>query len=219
MDLGPPGAGKTTLAASYVRARQLSTVWYQVDADDTDPATFFHYLSHAARKLGSQRASSLPQFTRLHGGDVASFARKFFRQLFTGGTEPLAVVIDNVHAVPVESGLHALLEAGFPQVPKGCCIIVTSRNEPPASLARLRAMGQMTCVTGKDLSLTPDEIVRMARLRGQAVSPESAAKLHERTQGWAAGLTLMLEHSKIAGRIAELPSDSHTAGDLRLPRG
>jgi ATP/maltotriose-dependent transcriptional regulator MalT/DNA-binding SARP family transcriptional activator len=202
---GPPGAGKTTLAASYVRARDLPTVWYQVDADDTDPATFFHYLSHAARKVNAHRSRDLPQFTRQHGVDVAFFARKFFRQLFAG-TEPLAVVIDNLHAVSIDSALHALLEAGFPQVSKGSCIIVTSRNEPSASLARLRATGQMACVTGKDLSLTPDEIVRIARLRGHAVSLESAAKLYERTHGWAAGLTLMLEHSKIAGRIAELPS-------------
>ncbi len=57
---GPPGAGKTTLAASYVEARRLPTVWYQVDPDDADPATFFHYLSHAARKVGSQRARDLP---------------------------------------------------------------------------------------------------------------------------------------------------------------
>jgi LuxR family maltose regulon positive regulatory protein len=205
---GPPGAGKTTLAASYVQARSLPTVWYQVDADDADPATFFHYLSHAARKLGAQRARDLPSFTRQHGADIASFSRKFFRQLFAGETEPLAVVIDNLHAVPVESGFSALLEASFSQIPKGSCVIVTSRNEPPPSVARLRATGQMTCVTGKDLSLTPDEIVWMARLRGQVVSPESAAKLYERTQGWAAGLTLMLEHSKMSGRIAELPSDS-----------
>jgi ATP/maltotriose-dependent transcriptional regulator MalT/DNA-binding SARP family transcriptional activator len=205
---GPPGAGKTTLAASYVRARALPTVWYQVDADDADPATFFHYFSHAARKLGAQRARDLPAFARQHGADVASFSRKFFRHLFAGESESLAVVIDNLHAVPNESDLHDLIEAGFSQVPKGSCVIVTSRNEPPAALARLRASGQMACVTGKDLSLTAEEIVWMARLRGQVVSPESAMKLYERTQGWAAGITLMLEHSKISGRIAELPNDS-----------
>jgi DNA-binding SARP family transcriptional activator len=66
----------------------------------------------------------------------------------------------------------------------------------------------MSVVTGQDLSLSPDEIVAIARMRGQLVSPESAAKLHERTQGWAAGLVLLLEHSKFSGRIAELPSDS-----------
>jgi len=45
----PPGSGKTTLAASYVEARRLSSLWYQVDADDAYPASFFHYLNHAAR--------------------------------------------------------------------------------------------------------------------------------------------------------------------------
>ena len=205
---GPPGAGKTTLAASYVRARRLATLWYQVDADDEDPATFFHYFAHAVRKLGGQRERQLPAFTKQHGGDVASFARKFFRQLFAGSKEPLAVVIDNLHAVPAESGLLSVLEAGFAQVPKGSCLIVTSRGEPPPAFARLRASGQLTCVTGQDLRLSPDDIVLMGQLRGQVVSPDSAAKLHERTQGWAAGLTLMFEHAKFSGRIAEVPGDA-----------
>src|SRR4029450_1140904 len=87
---GPPGSGKTTLAAGYVQARRLQSVWYQIEADDADAATFFHYLSHAARKLGPERVRELPAFTAQHGRDVASFARKFFRQLFAGGDEPLA---------------------------------------------------------------------------------------------------------------------------------
>ncbi|TMH22379.1 MAG: hypothetical protein E6H64_05710 [Betaproteobacteria bacterium] len=205
---GPPGSGKTTLAAGYVQARRLQSVWYQIDADDADAATFFHYLSHAVRKLGAARARELPAFTPQHADDVASFSRKFFRQFFAGGTEPLALVLDNMHAVPPDSALHAALEAGFSQVPKSCCVIVTSRSEPPASLARLRAAGQLTCMTGQDLRIGPDEIVVIARLRGQIVSPQAAAKLYERTQGWAAGLVLMLEHSKFSGRMAELPSDT-----------
>ena len=205
---GPPGSGKTTLAAGYVQARRLQSVWYQVDADDADPATFFHYLSHAARKLGAARARALPRFTPQRGDDVASFARKFFRQLFADATQPLALVLDNLHVVPSESALHAALEAGFSQVPKGCCAIVTSRSEPPAQLAKIRAAGKMCCLTGKDLHIGPDEIVVIARLRGQLVSPEAAAKLYERTHGWAAGLVLMLEHSKFSGRIVDLPGDA-----------
>ena len=205
---GPPGSGKTTLAAGYVQARRLKSVWYQIDADDADPATFFHYLSHAARKLGAARARELPRFTAQHADDVASFARKFFRQLFADATQPLALVLDNLHVVPSESALHVALEAGFSQVPKGCCTIVTSRSEPPAQLAKMRATGRVCCLTGKDLRIGPDEIVVVARLRGQLVSAEAAAKLYERTHGWAAGLVLMLEHSKFSGRIAELPGDA-----------
>ena len=44
----PPGAGKTTLASSYVDARELRHLWFQLDAGDADPATFFHYLGVAA---------------------------------------------------------------------------------------------------------------------------------------------------------------------------
>jgi ATP/maltotriose-dependent transcriptional regulator MalT/DNA-binding SARP family transcriptional activator len=202
---GPPGAGKTTLAASYVKARAYRSVWFQVDSDDVDPGSFFHYLSHAVRKVPGARVRDLPQFTPRHGDDVASFARKFFRQLFAGAATPLVLVLDNLHAIPAESALYAALDAGFSQVPKDGCVVVTSRSEPPASLARLRASGQMCCVSGQELRVTPDEIVSIAALRGQIVSPEAAAKLFERTQGWAAGLVLMLEHSKFSGRIAEAP--------------
>ena len=48
---GPPGAGKTTLAASYLESRKLPCLWYQMDAGDLDPATFFHYLALAAAEL------------------------------------------------------------------------------------------------------------------------------------------------------------------------
>jgi len=204
---GPPGAGKTTLAASYVEARKLPYVWYQVDADDADPATFFHYLQHAARKLERGRSRELPSYAPQRGGDVAAFARRFFRELFARTKSPIALVLDNLHAVPGDSALHAILEAGFTQVPKGCCIIVTSRNEPPAGLARLRVSGEMRCIGGEELRISPEELVEMAGLRGQPLAPEAAAQLHERTRGWAAGLVLMLEHAKLAGRIADFPSD------------
>ena len=38
---GAPGAGKSALLASYLDARRLKAVWYNVDAGDRDPATFF----------------------------------------------------------------------------------------------------------------------------------------------------------------------------------
>ena len=55
----PPGAGKTTLIASYLeataakqrRGQKLNSVWYQVDASDAEPATFFSYLGEAARRI------------------------------------------------------------------------------------------------------------------------------------------------------------------------
>jgi DNA-binding SARP family transcriptional activator len=200
---GPPGAGKTTLAASYLDARRMRSLWYQVDADDADVATFFHYLGHAARKLEGGEAIPPPP-----EADLAPRARAFFRQLFARAGGPFALVLDNLHEVPAESPLNAALEAGLGQVPKHCCVIVTSRHEPPAWLARARVTGEMVSVGWGELRLESDELAQIARLRGHELAGEQVAQFAERTQGWPAGLVLMLEHAKLSGRIAELPGDA-----------
>jgi len=205
---GPPGAGKSTLAASYVEARNLACIWYQLDPDDGDVATFFHYLGHAARRLDEGRARELPAFAPQYSGDVAAFARNYFRQLFMHAKTPAVLVLDNLHEVSANSPLHAALEAGLTQVPGHCCVLIISRTEPPAALARLRLSGGLVHLGWDDLRIGPNEIAEIANLRGQSLSPEAVTKLLERTQGWAAGLVLMLEHAKVSGSIADLPGDA-----------
>src|ERR1700719_3303587 len=58
--VGPPGAGKTTLAASYLEEAGVPAVWYQIDPGDSDPATFFYYLKQAIEAVGKRTAKALP---------------------------------------------------------------------------------------------------------------------------------------------------------------
>ena len=52
---GPPGAGKSTLASSYLAERGLASLWYQLDADDADAARFFYYLGLALQHTRFRR--------------------------------------------------------------------------------------------------------------------------------------------------------------------
>ncbi len=68
--MGPPGAGKTSLAASYWRARRLAGVWYDIDPGDADPASFFHYLSLAAPKPRGKHPAPLLTLTPEYLADL-----------------------------------------------------------------------------------------------------------------------------------------------------
>jgi len=48
---GPGGSGKTTLIASWIDAKKLPCLWYHLDEDDSDIATFFYYLGLAKLKV------------------------------------------------------------------------------------------------------------------------------------------------------------------------
>jgi DNA-binding SARP family transcriptional activator len=193
----PPGFGKTTLAASYVEARNYQWAWYQIDPDDDDGETFLHYLAHAMRKLRGD-GPGLPVFGPEHRADITAFARRFFRVLFAGAVGPVALVLDNLHVLSADSPLRAILEAGLPQVPRQCCVIVTSRAPPPGALSRLQPGGQLVCVAADDLKITPPELAEMARLRGKPLADSSLLQLQQRADGWAAALVLMVEHHKLA---------------------
>ena len=203
----PPGFGKTTLVASYLEARNYRWAWYQVDADDDDGESFFHYLAHAVRHLREEGAA-LPVFGPEHQADVAAFARRFFRALFKEAAAPLAIAIDNLHELSETSPLRRILEAGLPEIPRQCCVIVTSRAPPPGGLLRLLPSGQMVCLSADHLRISLSELTEMARLRASPLSAETLAQVHQRTEGWAAALVLMIEHHKLAESLAELPADT-----------
>jgi LuxR family transcriptional regulator, maltose regulon positive regulatory protein len=75
---GPPGAGKTVLASTYVERKRLSALWYQLDAGDHDPASFFYFLAVAAERAMGGKRGSLPLATAEYLLDLAEFARRFF---------------------------------------------------------------------------------------------------------------------------------------------
>src|SRR5215510_12799443 len=92
---GPPGAGKTTMVASYLTANRISGVWYQIDRDDADLASFFYYLGLAAPTKVRHKRWAMPLLTPEYLPDLEGFARKFFRELYARLGPSSVVVFDN----------------------------------------------------------------------------------------------------------------------------
>lgn len=186
---GPPGAGKTTLIADYSARRKLNGLWYQIDRGDADVASSFYYLTEAAKASG--RKDPLPPFEPSYTGDVEAFARGFFRALFQGDAPYL--VFDNYQALRTSPNSQNIVLMAINELPTGGRIFVISRTNPPAAFATARARGQMSVVGWDELRMSREECAGVAAVRGVTIGDAELGELHARTQGWAAGMVLLLQ--------------------------
>ncbi len=194
---GPPGSGKTSLVTSYLDNRSLRALWYQVDERDADPATFFYYMGLAVQKAAPRYKKPLPLFTPEYDLGLRTFTRSYFENLCSRLKPPCVLVFDDYQETPSDSPFHEIIRTGISTFPENISCIITSRLEPPPALAGMRA-GKGLCVIGwEDLKLTRAEskgIARLERTRKPFPKrgfPKMYDWLHEKADGWAAGLVLL----------------------------
>lgn len=186
----PAGSGKTTLVAEWLRHAGCPAAWLSLDEGDNDPARFFTYLLAALRQieplLGAAAEAMLgaPQppppealLTSLIN-DLAALSR------------PFTLVLDDFHAIhhlPIHQQVGFLLD----HRPQTMHVVVVSREDPRLSLACFRARFHLVEVRQADLSFSVDETAQFLRdAMRLALHPADVAALHDRTEGWIAGLQL-----------------------------
>jgi len=197
---GPAGSGKTTLAASYLDKHKIPCLWYQLDENDDDLATFFYYMGVAAWKAAPRYKKHLPYLSPEYMPGISVFCQKFFEALCSRLKPPFAIVFDNYHEVPNDSMLHSVLFHLLARVPEGIRVFVMSRNEMPTSHIRLRANESVHLVGWNDLRFTLAESTRIIQKKEtKKLTKDAISLLHEKTEGWIAGLILLIESSKMQG--------------------
>ena len=195
---GPAGCGKTTLISSYLEAREIPCLWYEVDEGDADLATFFYFLGQAAKKAAPRKRSPLPLLTPEYLQGIPTFSKRFFEKLCERLPIPSVVVFDNYQEVSAESSFHEAILNGLSNIPPKINAVLISRSGPPPELIRLRANNLMEDLAWKELRLTIEESAGIVKLRSkQKLSKESLAEIHRASDGRVAGLVLMLERAKM----------------------
>jgi ATP/maltotriose-dependent transcriptional regulator MalT/DNA-binding SARP family transcriptional activator len=201
---GPPGSGKTTLVASYLRAVAAPALWYHLDRGDSDPATLFYFLSEAVACLSPPRTRRLPLLTPEYLPDLEGFARRFLRNAFARLPAGACVVFDNYHEVAEHSLVHRTLNAACSEIPQTANLIVISRAPAPAAFARLGVADALATVGWDDLRLTAAETAAIAAARGHATAGGLVETIHVQSDGWVAAVRLLLDRMESIDAAAQL---------------
>ena len=196
----PPGSGKTSLVSSYLKDRKLPCLWYQMDEGDADLATFFYYMGLAAKKAAPRYKRPLPLFTPEYGFGVLTFARRYFENLCSRLKPPYVVVFDNYQEVPSDSVIQEIIRTGLSVFPESISSVIISRSEPPSAFAGMQAGNKLSLIGWNDLKLTHEESKGIAELQEIGSAQSSLYEwLHEKADGWAAGLVLLARAVKSQG--------------------
>ena len=184
----PAGSGKTVLLRSWVEAAgpDERVAWVAVERGEQDAQRFWlsviDALADADGKDLIERVAPTPEF---RGEAVVERLLSDLDSL----EEPLVLVIDDLHELDSSEALR-WLELFLARMPPQLRVVLTSREEPQLGLHRLRLAGELTEIRAPDLRFSPEETRELLEASGIALSDEALVLLHERTEGWAAGLRL-----------------------------
>lgn len=185
----PAGSGKTELLRSWVEAGGVpeQVAWLSVQRGEQDPQRF--WLS-----LIGELASTVPASGRVHRTSPSpDFRGRAMVEGLLGDLwsleERVVLVIDDLHELHSTDALE-LLELFVSELPPYVTVVLATREDPRLGFHRLRLTGKLTEIRGDDLRFSRDETEVLLREAGVELSDADVTVLHERTEGWAAGLRL-----------------------------
>jgi LuxR family transcriptional regulator, maltose regulon positive regulatory protein len=186
----PPGFGKTTLLAQWRELDERPFAWFTADSADSHPVALWTGIVEAIRRVRPDFGDAAE--VALHARHVDAhdaLIPVLVRELESLQGE-LVLVLDDYHAVDNEA-CHTSLAYFMEAKPTNVQLVIASRADPPIPVAKLRAEGRLLELRALDLCFTKEEeAVFLNEQLALGLGPESLAVLHERTEGWPAGVYL-----------------------------
>ena len=189
------GSGKTTLVADFLRQHEHSSVWYQLDHTDADPATFLGYLAYGIQQRIPGFGETLLAYLQ-QSQDAARQPERaadvLLNEILELVEQPLVIVLDDYHHLGSDTQVHAVLDRLIAYLPEVIHLVIISRETPPLQLARLRSQNTIAFVDRDDLLFTQEETQELFRkVFGLALTAEQLREYGERTHGWITALQLV----------------------------
>lgn len=169
----PPGYGKTTLAALWMRDL-VQAAWLTLDELDNDPARFLAYFNRAISQIIEGELEL--------GAPDHAIADALNQLALRPGA---GLVMDDYHVIHNDT-VHNMVAYVMDHLPANVTLTIISRAQPPLPLARYRLRGELLELTARDLHFTREEAAQLL--------PNLPAALVDRcyaqTVGWCGGLRL-----------------------------
>ncbi|MBT9457126.1 MAG: transcriptional regulator [Burkholderiaceae bacterium] len=196
----PAGFGKTAALTQQIATLPPSTAlaWVAADADD-DLNRLAACLVAALDPFDLPWRSSPEAMVAMQDGSRAArqaLASELLNALDATEVARGLIVIDDAHRIE-DPAVFDWLGLLIARLPPHWGMVISSRVDPPLPLAKWRAAGELAEFRQEDLRFDQGEVEHLVASAGhQRIEADS---LLQRTQGWAAGLSLALSARQRGG--------------------
>jgi LuxR family maltose regulon positive regulatory protein len=214
----PAGSGKTSLLRAWAdrpdRAHRLAVV--QVRRDQHDAQLFWLALLNAVRQAsgatGDEPSATTPDF------NGPAMVDRVLAEL-AEHRDRVMLVIDDVHELASTEALAQLTRL-LANLPSQVHAIVSTRRDLWLGLHQLRLADELAEIRAADLRFSERETGEFLEASGVSLSKDGTALLHQRTEGWAAGLRLaalsLAGHPDPERFVAEFSGSDRTVAEYLL---
>jgi LuxR family maltose regulon positive regulatory protein len=215
----PAGSGKTSLLRAWADAqgarRRLAIL--QVQRDQQDAQQFWLALLDAVRDASAVTGRAGPPAATPDFNAPAMVDRVLAE--LAGASAGITVVIDDLHELNSPEAIAQLARL-LTSLPAGAHALLTTRHDLRLGLHQLRLAGELAEIRAADLRFTERETRLLLDAAGIALSESGAALLHQRTEGWAAGLRLatisLAGHPDPERFVAEFSGSDRTVAEYLI---
>ncbi len=188
----PAGFGKTTAVAKWIEKLNIPSAWFSIDSYDNSLKRFWNYLVAAFDKIVPGLMNRFSEyFDSLNEIIAERIVTNLINEIFNYKGQ-FVLVLDDYHLISEEL-IHISMDLLLKYMPKNAHIVIISRSQPPFVSTRLKTTGQVKEIRMADLQFTEHEIMEYCSQRGITLSNSDLKMLETYTEGWAAGLYLILE--------------------------
>ena len=193
----PAGFGKTTLVSEWIASRREHqnlppVAWVSLDPGDNDPVRFWRYVLTACQAFDNEVSkSALALLSASPQPSLEGLLTSFINETAQLPNR-VVLVLEDYHVITAAK-IHETLSFLLDYLPTTLHLILITRSDPPLPLARLRAYNELNELRSVDLRFTLEECQDfLDQIIPYSLSPEEVTRLVERTEGWAAGLRLVV---------------------------
>jgi LuxR family transcriptional regulator, maltose regulon positive regulatory protein len=185
----PAGYGKTTLALELINSTKCEHSWISLDEGDNDHIKFISYLMEAFKKSGVDIGPDVEKIVSETHLSWPGIMTMLLNSLSTS-TSDIILVLDDYHVIQ-SSVVHEITNFLIEHLPINTRIVITTREDPPLQLPRLRARAQLVEVRIEDLRFNAQQADEFFKTcMGINLKSETVGAFASKTEGWIVGLQL-----------------------------